>query len=224
MRLSEARGQWVYQADEDQRLALVFYKNNLMNLLAPRALVAAAVRTGPASDAVQSVETRALFLSRLLKVEFLYRVGAPFEEIFRETVDRLVQEGLLVRSGTTLSRASIPGAQDTMSFYAELLRDFLESYLLAALTLEDVAAAGTMDRKAFIRAALEVGKAEYMAGRIQARESLARTTIENAIAYFLERKILQGNEKRFSVGPDYSTDAARRSVAEELRNYLVAAG
>jgi glycerol-3-phosphate O-acyltransferase len=224
VRLSEARGQWVYQADEDQRLALVFYKNNLMNLLAPRALVAAAVRAGPASDAVQAVETRALFLSRLLKVEFLYRVGAPFEEIFRETVDRLVQEGLLVRTGTTLSRASAPGAQDTMGFYAELLRDFLESYLLAALTLEDVAAAGAMDRKAFIRAALEVGKAEYMAGRIQARESMARTTIENAIAYFLESKTLQGSERRFSVGPDYATEMARRSVAEELRSYLVAAG
>src|SRR5271156_5994348 len=65
VRLSEARGQSVYQADEDQRLALVFYKNNLMNLLAPRALVAAAVRAGPATDAVQAVEARALFLSRL---------------------------------------------------------------------------------------------------------------------------------------------------------------
>jgi glycerol-3-phosphate O-acyltransferase len=221
---SQARGHPVYQADEEQRLALVFYKNNLMNLLAPRALVAAAVRAGPASDAVQAVETRALFLSRLLKVEFLYRVGAPFEEIFQESVDRLVQEGLLVRSGQTLSRATTPGAQDTMVFYAELLRDFLESYLLAALTLEDVAAAGSMDRKAFIRAALEVGKAEYMAGRIQAREALARTTLENAIAYFLERKILQGTEKRFSVGPAYETAVARRAIAEELRSYLVAAG
>jgi glycerol-3-phosphate O-acyltransferase len=221
--LSEARGTPVYQADEGQRLALVFYKNNLMNLLAPRALVAAAVRAGSATDALQSVEARALFLSRLFKVEFLYRVGAPFEEIFRETVDRLVDEGLLVRTAETLRVASVASAQDTMSFYAELLRDFLESYLLAALTLEDVAAAGTLDRKSFIRATLETGKAEYMAGRIQARESLARTNIENAIAYFLERKVLQGTEKRFSLGPDYATEAARRGVADELRRYLAAA-
>jgi glycerol-3-phosphate O-acyltransferase len=211
----------VYQADEDQRLALVFYKNNLMNLLAPRALVAAAVRAGPGGDALRSVESRALFLSRLLKVEFLYRVGAPFEEIFRETADRLVQDGLLVRGAQTLSVAARPDAHETMDFYAELLRDFLESYLLAALTLEDVAAAGAMDRKSFIRAALEVGKAEYMAGRILARESLARTNIENAIAYFMERKILQGSERRFSMGPAYATNEARRAVAEELRPYLV---
>jgi glycerol-3-phosphate O-acyltransferase len=110
-----------------------------------------------------------------------------------------------------------------MSFYAELLRDFLESYLLAGLTLEDVAAAGTMDRKSFIRAALEVGKAEYMAGRIQARESLARTNIENAISYFMERKVLTGSEKRFSMGPAFSTDVARRAIAEELRRYLAPA-
>jgi glycerol-3-phosphate O-acyltransferase len=221
--ISEARGQQVYQADEDQRMALVFYKNNLMNLVAPRALIATAVGAGPATDAVQAVEARALFLSRLFKVEFLYRVGAPFEDIFSETVERLVQEGLLVRTGQTLSIAPGPDAHETMDFYAALLRDFLESYLLAALTLKDVAVAGTMDRKSFIRAALEVGKAEYMAGRIQARESLSRTNIENAIAYFMERKILHGTERRFSMGPAYATDATRLAVAEELRRYLVVA-
>jgi len=223
VRMTEARGQPVYQADEDQRLALVFYKNNLMNLVAPRAMVAAAVRAGPPTDTVQAVESRALFLSRLLKVEFLYRVGAPFEEIFRETADRLVEEGLLERAEQTLSVAPSPEAHDTMNFYAELLRDFIESYLLAALTLEDVATAGSLDRKSFIRAALEIGKAEYMAGRIQAKESLARTNIENAIAYFMEQKVLHGSEKRFSVGAAYATEAARRGLAEEMRRYLVAA-
>ncbi len=223
VRVTEARGHPVYQADEDQRLQLAFYKNNLMNLLAPRALVAAAVRAGPAGDAVQSVESRALFLSRLFKVEFLYRVGAPFEEIFRETVDRLVDEGLLERAHQSLRVTARADAPQTMDFYAELLRDFLESYLLAALSLEDVAAAGSMDRKSFIRTALEIGKAEYLAGRIQAKEALARTNVENAIAYFLERRVLQGTEKRFSLGPDYATDAARRAVAEELRPYLIAA-
>jgi glycerol-3-phosphate O-acyltransferase len=223
VRVSEARGQTVYQADEDQRLALVFYKNNLMNLVAPRAVVAAAVRAGPPEDAVERVEARALFLSRLFKVEFLYRVGAPFDEIFRETVEKLVKEGLLQRDGQTLRRSPNSQAHETIDFYSELLRDFLESYLLAALTLDDVAAAGGMDRKSFIRSALEVGKAEYMAGRIQARESLARTNIENAIAYLMERKVLQGNDRRFSIGPDYATEAARRGVAEEIRRYLVAA-
>ncbi len=223
VRLTEARGQPVYQAVEDQRVALVFYKNNLMNLLAPRALVAAAVRAGPPGDLASAVESRALFLSRLFKVEFLYRVGAPFEEIFRETVDRLVAEGLLERTDGTLRVAPRTEAQHTMDFYAELLRDFLESYLLAALTLEDVAKAESMDRKSFIRTALEIGKAEYLAGRIQAKEALARTNMENALAYFLERRILHGTEKRFSLGAEYATDAARRAVADEVRRYLVSA-
>ena len=221
VRLTEARGQTVYQAEEDARVALVFYKNNLMNLLAPRALVAAAVRAGPTGDSTSAVESRALFLSRLFKVEFLYRVGAPFEEIFRETVDRLVEVRYLERADGTLRVAPRPDAQQTMDFYAELLRDFLESYLLAALTLEDVAQAGSMDRKTFIRMALEIGKAEYLAGRIQAKEALSRTNVENALAYFLERRILQGTDKRFSVGADFGTTAARRAVVEELRRYLL---
>jgi glycerol-3-phosphate O-acyltransferase len=201
-------------------VALVFYKNNLMNLLAPRAVVAAAVRAGPPTDRLAAVEARALFLSRLFKVEFLYRAGAPFEEIFRETTNQLVREGLLQRPDDTLSVAPRTDARDTLEFYADLLRDFLESYLLAALTLDDVAAVGAMDRKSFIRAALEVGKAEYLAGRIQAKESLSRTNIENAIAYLLDAKVLQGTEKRFSVGPEYGTAAARKAMAEELSGYL----
>jgi glycerol-3-phosphate O-acyltransferase len=222
VRISEARGQRIYQVNEEQRLALVINKNNLMNLLAPRALVAAAIRAGPPTDALPSVEARALFLSRLFKVEFLYRVGAPFEEIFRETTEQLVREGLLVRTDGALSVAPRPDAGQTLEFYAELLRDFLESYLLAALALEDVAAAGTLDRKAFIRGALELGKAEYMAGRVLARESLSRTNIENAISYFIDRQILQGTEKRFSLGPEFAPPAARQGVAEAIRRYLAA--
>ncbi|HMK74273.1 MAG TPA: 1-acyl-sn-glycerol-3-phosphate acyltransferase [Myxococcaceae bacterium] len=224
VRITEARGQAVYQADEDQRVALVFYKNNLMNLVAPRALVAAAVRAGPRQDARAAVEERALFLSRLFKVEFLYRVGVPFEEIFGENVETLVREGVLVAQGDELAVAARSEASESLAFYAELLRDFLESYLLAALTLEDVAAAGTMDRRTFIRAALEVGKAEYLAGRIQAKESLSRTNIENAIAYFVDLKILQGSEKRFSLGPGARGDAERRALGEDIRRYLPAPG
>ena len=220
LRITEARGQAVYQADEDQRVALVFYKNNLMNLLAPRALVAAAVRAGPLTDTVAAVEERALFLSRLFKVEFLYRVGVPFEDIFRESVEALVREGVLVRSEATLTLAQRPEARQTLEFYAELLRDYLESYLLAALTLEDVAAAGALDRKTFIRSALEVGKAEYLAGRVQAKESLSRTNIENAVTYFTDQKILQGTEKRFSLGEAYPTASERQGVAAEIRRYL----
>jgi len=223
VRITEARGQPVYQADEDQRVALVFYKNNLMNLVAPRALVAAAVRAGPSTDALLSVESRALFLSRLFKVEFLYRVGAPFEDIFRETVDRLVLEGLLERTDGMLRVSPRPDAAQTMDFYAELLRDFLESYLLAALSLEDVASAGSMDKRTFLRTALEIGKAEYLEGHLQAKEALSRTNLENAISYLLEQRVLQGTEKRFSIGPDYETPAGRREVVETLRRYLVAA-
>jgi len=220
VRITEARGQAIYQVDEDQRGALVFYKNNLMNLLASRAVVAAAVRSGPPTDTVAAVEARALFLSRLFKVEFLYRVGIPFEEIFRESSEALVREGLLVRAGDALAIAPRPEARDTLEFYAELLRDFLESYLLAALTLEDVASAGTLDRRAFIRAALEVGKAEYLAGRIQAKESLSRTNIENAISYFVDLRILQGTEKRFSLGPSHAAASERRALADEIRRFL----
>ena len=61
---------------------------------------------------VESVKARALFLSRLFKLEFIYRVGTPFEIIFTETVDRLVGSGLL---GHRSGRPSDPAGSGRQS-------------------------------------------------------------------------------------------------------------
>ena len=50
------------------------------------------------------MKARALFLSRLFKVEFIYRVGASFDTIFAETVEKLVRMGLLLAKDGLLSR------------------------------------------------------------------------------------------------------------------------
>ncbi|MFN7134519.1 MAG: 1-acyl-sn-glycerol-3-phosphate acyltransferase, partial [Myxococcales bacterium] len=92
-------GDAIYSVPDDRRLSLAFYKNNLVHLAVSRSLVAAAVLSLGGKGPTAEVADRALFLSRLLKLEFMFRVGAPFETIFRETLDALVQEGLLLEEG-----------------------------------------------------------------------------------------------------------------------------
>jgi len=222
IRTQQARGEFIYQPEDERRAELSFYKNTLMNLVAPRSLVANALLAG-APVSYEVAKNRALFLSRLFKVEFIYRVGTTFDTIFSETVETLVRMGLVLKSGDTLQLAPEPHARPELEFLADLMRDYLESYLLAAMTLKDVADGTATDRKSFIKLALEIGRAEFHAGRIGAAESLAKTTLENAVAYLLDQKYLVEEEKKLKLGPAAADAAAREQLPNEIRLYLRAA-
>ncbi|RKG71337.1 glycerol-3-phosphate acyltransferase [Corallococcus sp. CA054B] len=221
VRTQEARGEVSYQVEDSRRPEMSFYKNTLMNLVAARSLVANALLAGTPAP-YDSVKARALFLSRLFKVEFIYRVGASFDTIFAECVERLVRMGLVIHDGDTLTRAPEAHAQPDLEFLADLLRDFLEAYLLAAMTLPDVAAGVATDRKTFVKLALETGRGEYNAGRITAAESLAKTTLENAVEYLLDQRILVEEDKKLRLGdPASAAELPRKNpLAEEIRGYL----
>jgi len=218
VRTEQAKGETVYLPVDDRRVQLAFYKNTILNLVVPRALVACAALRGVLDASEESVRTKALFLSRLFKLEFIYRVGTPFEIIFTETVDRLVGDGLLARK----DRALVPPdarARTILEFLADVLRDYLQSYLLAGLTLDDLAA-GPMDRKSFLRAALETGRMEFLQGRIDAAEAISRTTLENALAWFVEQEMVAERERKLVLGPGAERPEQREAFREELRSYL----
>ncbi|XXF80922.1 1-acyl-sn-glycerol-3-phosphate acyltransferase [Myxococcaceae bacterium GXIMD 01537] len=219
VRTQQARGETIYQAEDARRAEMGFYKNTLMNLVAARSLVANALLAGAPGD-YDAVKARALFLSRLFKVEFIYRVNAPFDTIFAETLERLVRMGLAMQEGTTLKLAPEPHARPDMEFLADLMRDYLEAYLLAAMTLQDVATGTATDRKSFVKLALETGRAEFHAGRISAAESLAKVTLENAVAFLLDQKYLVEEDKKLKLGPAGSEPAAREQLISEIRQYL----
>lgn len=219
VRTQQARGEVIYQPEDERRAELSFYKNTLMNLVVPRSLVANALLVG-APAPYEAVKARALFLSRLFKVEFIYRVGTTFDTIFSETVEALVRLGLVLRSNDTLQLAPEAHARPYLEFLADLLRDYLESYLLAALTLKDVADGVATDRKSFTKFALETGRAEFHAGRIGAAESLGKTTLENAVAYLLDQKYLVEEDKKLKLGPAATEPAKREQLVNEIREYL----
>jgi glycerol-3-phosphate O-acyltransferase len=218
VRVDQAKGETMYLPVDERRVQLAYYKNTLMNVAAPRALVACAVVRG-ADPAEAAVRSRALTLSRLFKYEFIYRVGAPFEVIFAETVDRLVAAGLLERrQGQLVPAAGEPAA--LLEFLAALLRDYLESYLLAALTLEDLARGGPMDRKSFVKGSLETGRLEFLTGRLSAVEALSRTNLENALAYFLDQDILSDKERKLTLGAAATMLEQREALRTELRGFI----
>jgi glycerol-3-phosphate O-acyltransferase len=214
------RGESIYRPVDERRAQLSFYKNASMNWIAPRSLVASAILANGGRDDAAAIRATALFLSRLFKLEFIYRVGASFETIFDETVDNLEVHGLLSRSDGAIEVAPDRRARDELMFLADLLRDYLESYLIAAVTLEELPKQGSTDRKAFVKTALEVGRAEFLAGRVSAMESISRSNLENALAWFLERGTLVEEDRTLRRGLSGSDPNARPSLIAEIRRCL----
>ena len=222
VRIVEAKGEAIYQLEDDARSELSFNKNTLINLIAGRTIVAAAIiATEHRGDGrlveLAVIRERALWVSRLFKLEFIYPVGMSFESIFDLTVDHLQTLGLVVRQGDALRIAPEAFARPMVEFLGDLLRDYLEAYLLAAKTAAELGS-GSVDRKEFVRRALETGRSEFLAGTITAAESLSRTTLENAVQLLLEQKVLVETDKKLGAG---SVPAA--PMVDTIRSTLGAA-
>jgi len=218
VRIQEVKGEPMYLVAEERRTELSYYKNTLINLVAPRSLVARALLSTSAATREQ-VQDAALFLSRLLKRELVYRVGATFDVLFSEALEALRRAGLVEAAQGQVSTAG-EAERDSLAFLADLLRDLVEGYLAAALTLKELAQAQGMERRTFIRAAIETGRAEYLAGRIAAPESLSKATMENAVLYLLDQRILIEEGRRLQLGPTALPALEGDQLANRIRSSL----
>lgn len=213
VRIAEARGEPIYQVEDDRRQELVFYKNTLMNLVAGRTIVATAMVATGATD-VAPLREAALFLSRLFKFEFIYPVGHTFERVFDDTVEQLGRLGIIERAGDRLTVAPGPSAASDLRFIADLLLDFVESYALAAKEAAGVPEAG-LDKKELLKRALENGRADFLAGTLTGAEALSKPNLENALLYLVDQKHLVEADKKLKRGPKPASE-----LLTQLQPYL----
>ncbi|NLE48534.1 MAG: hypothetical protein GX614_09035 [Sandaracinaceae bacterium] len=170
----------IYSIQDERRLALEYYKNNLIHFFVPSALVSAALRVGgKASTSLETLRARVQELSRVFKYEFMYRVDASFDEIFEEALERLRLDGAIEITGDRVEITT--GTEGAMiAVYAHMLSAYFEAYLLAlratALLLEE-----PMNRKEWFKRALQLGQRMYLSGEIVHREALSQLKLEPAL-------------------------------------------
>jgi glycerol-3-phosphate O-acyltransferase len=189
IRVERAAGETICQVVEERRPLLDYHKNAVIHRYVPLCLIAVSVRSGT-STASDEVRRRTRWLSRLFKLEFMYRVGATFDQIFDENTAFLQRLGVVREAEGRLDAGR---ETDSIAFLAEMLRPYLEAYRLAFETLLALdradPAAGT-DRRGLVKAALEHGRAAHAAGRVAARESISRAIFENAAEWLFQQGAL----------------------------------
>jgi glycerol-3-phosphate O-acyltransferase len=216
LRVDEAAGETIYQVVDEKRPVLDYHRNAVIHRFVAPALVAAAARTAGAGAEAGVVRERALWLSRLFKLEFMYRVGSSFDAIFDEYVAFLARLGALARDGDRLG----PGPEPwTLAFLAEFLRAYLEAYRLtaeAALALLVERPGGAPDRRALVKETLERGRAAFLSGGLALRESLSKATVENAVEWLVAQRILAEDGEKLTL----RDEAALRAIVDGIAPHL----
>jgi glycerol-3-phosphate O-acyltransferase len=218
LRVEAAAGETIYQVVDEKRPVLDYHRNAVIHRYVAPALVAVAARAAGAGADAGRVRERVLWLSRLFKLEFMYRVGASFDEVFDENLAFLVRVGALARAGDRLG----PGAEAWgLELLAELLRAYLEGYRLAAETAHALLAAGrpgsAPDRRSLVKEGLERGRASFLSGGLAARESLSKANVENAVEWLVGAGIVAEEGGKLALRDD---GAELRSIADGITPLL----
>jgi glycerol-3-phosphate O-acyltransferase len=221
LKRQEAGGERFYSVPEERRMALDYHKNSILHFLVAPAILAAALRSFRGQAAPQAeLMRRAKDVSRLLKYEFIFPPGRSFESTVEETFSLLFRWGLVERQGALIQ--PVARGVRMLALLAELIRPFGEGVWLAADGLQLLLSA-PLDAKEWMRAALDRGRAAYLAGRILRSESLSKATLENALAMLRDRGVLlpsEGKGAKMQLAPAFASKPPLVALAEEADRYL----
>ena len=220
--VERARDGLAYRVPDDRRPILDFYRNGLAGRYAATALVAAALRGAGADAAAPAVRAEAQWLSRLLKLEFVFQVGVGPGQVFEENIQILTKLGLVDRDDERLpddgQRLRVTGGGERLWFLADLIRPLLESYrTLMTVALEDARGETVpgSNRSELIRQALEHGRTSLASGEARLRESISKVTFGNALEWLaLQGALLESQDGRLQLEPSWRTERLPALIRE----------
>lgn len=173
------------------RLHLDYYKNNIIGLVVPDALLAAALLAElDAADTVDPDDLResTRFLSLLLKFEFVYDPDLGFEQQYERVLGSWRANGWLVETSDGLLRLRHK-VLPVVRMYGKLVHNFIESYLIMGRALT-VLRDGAMDDKEFLNHCQTEAQKLSEIGIVQCYEAISKVNLLNALAIFIEQQYI----------------------------------
>ena len=178
----ERGGRLIYVVPEKQRIELDYYRNSILGLFAPEAIVCTVIASQRGGIGWGELLTKARWLSELLKLEFIYRNDAPFEEIVTDLLGHLKAVGVVVEERGLI----YVGLQDEALLLSSSLRHLLECYWVAAHTLK-TAISSPVEGKAWVKSAGEQADLAALQGEIRRAEAASSVSLANALRWFVRQ-------------------------------------
>ncbi|MGO8998148.1 MAG: 1-acyl-sn-glycerol-3-phosphate acyltransferase [Polyangiaceae bacterium] len=210
----------IYVVPDEARLSLDLSKNIVVHFFLSRAMIATALLAPPRTPTeAEPLRERVRALSRLFKYEFQFRADAPFEQIFEETIAAMVASGELSRKGGVIDISGGDDARANVVFYAQVVRNFVEGYRIAARGLAALLK-GPLPPKDLVRRALATGERMFLAGEIERREAVSRPLFENAHGAFVDQGYLTRDDGKLRLADSFDSQAAVRTIEARIAGFL----
>lgn len=183
----------LYQMAPDAVFPLDTFKNQLLHHVVPEAIVATAFRAAGGKPGVRVAShllaDTAREISRVLKIEFIFRPRATFDGLFLEAVRNAIGAGFVEELDGGLTVPDREEARGARRFAASLIANFVEAYHSCLVALPRLTPA--KDDKTLVLALLEVLKAHALAGELTCVEAPSKAIVENVVALVKDVGILK---------------------------------
>lgn len=213
----------VFSPIEHKRLALDYYRNNIIHHFIPAAIcVSAFASLSSESATFEQMLSRIRDLSVLFKYEFLFRSEDQLEEEVNRSLRELSNEKVFKLENNIITKN--PEGRDHFSLFLTLLEHFIEAYWLCAYGLRELRK-GALSEKELISRMLHTGDQLYARGDIILYESLNREAVKNALMTFENRGVLIKTHQEgrkgslISLNPSWNQPNRLASLTDELAKY-----
>lgn len=177
----------VFVVKREGRLHLDYYKNNLLHLFVPEALLATALLGNLSPDGkadADAVREDTKLLSRILKLEFVYEPELGFATQYQQTFDHFHEAGWLqTLEGGKLQVADT--ARVALTMYGKLVQNFIESYWIVGRSLVELGSEAVSESD-FVARCQRLADRLYELGEVQCYEAVSKVNLLNALQIYLE--------------------------------------
>jgi len=202
----------VISLNPSSRIYLNYYRNNIIHVYQREALVAVSLHAHSLQPFVEvrQVEEDVQYLSRLFKKEFIFRVG-DFESGIQAGLSALEKHEVVQRDNGRITM--LPGSQDRLSLFRNMVLPIVESYLVCARYSSLVRWRGAMRTRDLAKAILERARKDYGEGAVTCQEALSTVSIANALSRYESMALLKTVESGIDAG---KVRLSKGSALEEL--------
>jgi glycerol-3-phosphate O-acyltransferase len=176
-----------YYVDEEKKMELEYYKNNIIHFFIPHAFVAISLLTGTEEvKTEESIISDYEFLKNLFKKEFVFDKREDLREKVVSIIEYFLNSTFLSRSGENGGYKVTKLGFDRLPIWAALTKTFLESYWIAVKSISQQKSRAGKGGGNLLKNMTYLGKRFHKLGVIDHIGALSQLNFKNAISFINE--------------------------------------
>jgi len=220
----------VFALEDNKRLTLEYYKNNIIHFLLPAAFVSTAILAQETFRfSVSQILSDVAFMKKFFKFEFVYDNELMDEKLVHDVLKTFTEMGLLITVDAShqdqpyvLTHRGMQAAH----FFHNLLRNYFEGYWLVLRAFRYLNKRPCTE-KDFSKKILSLGQKVLKLELIERPESISNIIFSNAIKYYVGEGLLEktrdqenGDEKTNELYSEAGNRALVQYYSKQISRFL----